>query len=191
MIRSFLAVATGSAALFVWSGLSQRLPWGVSVVQNFSTASLSTSTDQTSSDFEPRNLIRKPNGFYTNDAFDEFFRESVSTLSPDRSFSWIVSISAERYRPMRYLAVEGLTQIGIAALLWLALIALRPLARRLKLRALALLALAGGLSSYGVMMNWWGLPMAYAGGMVLNLILGWCAAGLLIDVISQRPQPQP
>ncbi len=188
MIRSLVAVAAAGASLFVWSGLSQQLPWGVSAAQNFSATSPVALAEVNASAFEPRNLTRKTPGFYTSAAFDEAFSDAVSTLATDRTFSWIISIPAERYKPMRYLGVEAITQVGIAVLLLLTLTALRPLPKKDRFRVLGLLALAGGLATYGVMMNWWGLPLQYAVGMVLNLLVGWFIAGLIVNAIIHRSE---
>jgi hypothetical protein len=172
MLATFLlATLVGTVVLFLWSGLAQALPWGVPRTQT-----LSTQSPGGVESFQTPNLVALPPGSLTTDAFDERMADRVSTLTTDRTFSWIVAKPIAYYRPAAYFAREAATQLVVAALLAALLLLLpdAPLATRLGLVALAGSAAVAG--SYGAQMNWWGLPPAYGVGVGFNLVVGWLMA---------------
>jgi hypothetical protein len=173
------AVAVATVVLFLWSGLTQMFPWGVPTVQNVA---------QTSGDPDAfgATLTRLPPGALATPRFDVELGDGISTLTTDRSFAWIVSVPIERYDPVRYFATELATQAMCALVLVLALRLSSPLPRREGAGLVALFAVGASAASYGVMANWWGLPLLYAGGMSFNLVVGWLLGALAASFVLHR-----
>lgn len=179
--RLVAAVLSGALLLFVWGGLAQQLPWGLGSVRSYST------TQGAPYVFAAPGLRTAPPGTYVTDAFETELARGISTLATDTSFSWVVSVPRSAYDPARYLGVEALTQLAVAATLGLLLTALRRLERRAAIVVILGAAAAALLATYGAMANWWGLPMGYAGGMAINLVVGWGLAVAVMQRILRAP----
>lgn len=182
LVSYLLATLVATVVLFLWSGLTQRLPWGVARVQT-----LSTQSPGGVEAFQAPNLVELPPGSLTTPGFDERVSGRVSTLTTDRTFAWIVARPVGEYSPGAYLARKAQTQLVVAALLaaiWL-LLPEAPLSTRLALVALVGSAAAAG--SYGQLMNWWGLSASYGVGVSVNLVIGWLLATLAVSLWPLRP----
>lgn len=173
------ALAACTTTLFVWSGVSQLFPWGVPTVRNVA----QTTDDPSSFGASP---LRLAPGELTTAAFDEVLGLGVSTLMTDRSFAWIVSVPRSRYDPVRYFAWELVSQLGCALVLVVALSLLSPLPWRRRGAVLALFAVGASVATYGVMTNWWGLPLRYSAGMGLNLVMGWLLSGAVGTLVLRQ-----
>jgi hypothetical protein len=181
-MRFITTIVACTLMLFVWSGLSQLLPWGVPTVRNFSqTTAPPTSFGATPEQHMPGEL--------TTPAFDEVLGSGIATLTTDRSFAWIVSVPRERYDPTRYFVREFVTQFGCAVILVVAVGLLSPLSSRKRLGVLALFGVGASLATYGVMTNWWGLPLLYSGGLSANLVAGWLLAASVANALL-GPHPR-
>lgn len=173
------AVAACTVVLFVWSGLSQLFPWGVPTVRNVAqTRAEPKSFGATPMRFAPGEL--------TTSGFDEVLGNGISTLTTERSFAWIVSVPIDRYDPTRYFLQEVVSQLLCSVCLVIAALLLSPLPWRRVAGVVALFGIAAGVATYGVMTNWWGLPVRYSGGMCVNLAVGWLLGGAAITVILKR-----
>lgn len=128
-----------------------------------------------------------PAGSLTTPEFDERMSGRISTLTTDRTFSWIVSRPIDYYNPGAYFAREAVTQLVVALLLTglLLLLPAVPLGTRLVLVAVAGVAAVAG--TYGTQMNWWGLPAVYRIGVGFNLVAGWVLATLVVSLWILRP----
>ena len=109
MKKVTLSAVVSTAVLFLWSGVTQMLPWGVPTTQN---VSVQTSTH----DSEVPNLVKLPVHSLTTEQFDAQFINKVSTYTTDETFSWIVT------QPLRedystYFIVEAITQFVVALLI--------------------------------------------------------------------------
>ncbi len=51
-------------------------------------------------------------------------------------------------------------------------------------------AAAAGISIYGPMMNWWGMPQRYGVGACANLIFGWVVAAAVGCKVLQALVPK-
>lgn len=161
--------------LFVWSGLTQQLPWGVpsaNVIVSGSSEAIDAFQGDDVERYDPYAL--------TTPLFDEKVVNRVNTLSTDKTFSWIVSKPIGYYSPAAYLGREFLTQFVTGLLLAAALIVVQPLGLGGQLQAAGLLALAAAVATYGQFFNWWGLTTRYALGVSLNLIVGWLLAAFVV-----------
>jgi hypothetical protein len=183
-LRFTVAVVAAAVTLFVWSGLTQVFPWGVPTVRNVA----QTTEDPASFGAQP---VRKAPGALTTAAFDEVLGDGLSTLTTDRSFAWIVSVPLSRYDPMRYFAFEFASQLACSIALVLAMWLLSPLSGRRRAAVGALFGLAACVATYGVMANWWGLPVPYAAGMSLNLVIGWLLAGAVSSLLTNGGHRAP
>lgn len=160
--------------LFLWSGLTQMFPWGVPTTQTISTQSNS----QTES-FQTPNLIELPPNSLTTEQFDDQFVNKISTLTTDKTFSWIISRPIETYNVSAYFIKEIITQFLVGLFLAFLLLLTRNLPNKTRLTLIGLSGVLAVTAIYGQMMNWWGLPALYALGAGFNLILGWLIAGLI------------
>jgi hypothetical protein len=167
--------------LFLWSGLTQQLPWGVPSAQ------VVISADSVESDtFQGENIERHDAHSLTTPLFDETMVNRVNTLTTDETFSWIVTKPRAYYNPLAYLGREALTQMLTGLLLAAALIIARPLGLSGQLLVVLLLALAATVATYGQLFNWWGLTTRYAIGASLNLIVGWLVAAFMVAYFVMR-----
>lgn len=173
-MKNFIfAILTFALLLFLWNGLSQLLPWGIPTAQKITVQSEANIREV------PKLLKLKPNTL-TSPEFDTTFNHKISTYSTDATFSWIIT------QPLQpdysgYFIREGFTQLIVGILLSLILL----LTQKLKLMlSLALIGIIGSLafvSTYGQLMNWWGLPASYALGLGINLILGWLLSSFIVS----------
>ena len=182
--RCVLAVLVGMIVLVLWYGLTQLFPWGTGSVSNFSATSSETYVSG------PPGLEKASPGTWTTEAFEDRLGGRISTLATDRSFSWIVAAPREHYSIPRYFAFHALTQAAVAAFLVLVLGVLAPLPRLRRLAAVAVLAMTGAIATYGGMLNWWGLPVAYGLGEGFNLLVGWLLAFSVIDRLALGKRPE-
>jgi hypothetical protein len=164
-VKPVLAVICGTLALFLFSALSQFLPWGVPTAETYTTVSGDPGV------FAAPDLIRLKPYELTTPRFDTELVGKISTLETDQTFSWIISTPMTAYSPIRYFTFEALTQ-GIVALSLYLLLRCSGVGRRFW--GLVICAsISAGAATYGSLMNWWGLPAAYALGAAANMVIGW------------------
>ena len=176
--RCGLAILAGTFVLIIWYGLAQFFPWGAGSVSNFS-----ATTDEPYTAGAPGLEEAEP-GTFTTEAFEERLGGRISTLATDHSFSWIIAAPRETYSFPRYLGFHALAQAGVAALLGLLVCLLAPLARAHRLAVVAVFSVVAGLTTYGGMLNWWGMPAGYGVGESFNLLVGWVLAYTVIERIG-------
>lgn len=157
--------------LFLWNGVTQLFPWGVPTAQT-----ISTQREVQTDSFQTPNLIEMEAGSLTTDQFDEVFNGKISTLTTDRTFSWIVTAPIENYDPMGYFVWEFITQFFVAIFLSFLLIRLGSQKLNHKIIIVALAGILAFFGIYGQMLNWWAMPALYAIGAGANLIIGWVLA---------------
>lgn len=180
-IRLALTSLACALVLLIWHGFAQFLPWGVSTTRSYSSTSGETYV------FGAPQLQQAAPGTWTTGAFARDLGDGVSTLATDESFAWVVSAPRDYYDPSRYFAIHALTQLGVGVLLSLATWLLREVARRRRIALVFVMGVAGALSTYGGMMNWWGLPVPYGVGEAANLVAGWMIALFAADRLLLGP----
>lgn len=154
--------------LFAWVGISQNIPWGIPTTNTItsSTQALEEGTNKDNPDYFPSNEL-------TTDKFDEIMVNNVSTLTTDKTFSWIFSKPLSYYNTGRYLVIEFFTQIIIAMLLSSILMLTKEKQLKKRIVLVLLMGVITTVSSYGRLTNWSGLTGIFAIGESVNLILGW------------------
>ena len=167
-----LLIAT--VILFLWSGLTQLLPWGISAVENITTLN-NAQVEQ----LQASNLIQFSPNSLTTDAFDAQFVNKISTYTTPATFSWIVT------QPLNtnytgYFLVEMITQLIVALLLTALLEVTIQLSPNKRILLVLLASAVAGAATYGQLMNWWRLPAAYALGVIANLIIGWVLVAYIV-----------
>lgn len=172
--KVIFSTVTSAVLLFLWSGVSQFFPWGVPTAQTVSTQS----TNKTES-FQTPNLIELPPNSLTSEKFDSQFVNKISTLTTDKTFSWIISSPIERYDVAGYFIREIVTQVLVGFFLALLLLTTARLPNKDRLLLVGLSGVLAVAAIYGQMMNWWGMPAIYALGAGFNLIIGWSIAGYI------------
>ncbi|MEO0273227.1 MAG: hypothetical protein ABIM30_09120 [candidate division WOR-3 bacterium] len=172
--KIILSTFISTVILFLWSGLTQMFPWGVPTAQTISTQS----NKQTKS-FQTPNLIELPPNSLTTEKFDEQFVNKISTLTTDKTFSWIITSPIDNYNVSTYFIKEVITQFLVGLFLGLILSLTVQLTNKTRLILIGLSGILAVTAIYGQMMNWWGLPSIYALGAGFNLIVGWLIAGLI------------
>jgi hypothetical protein len=140
-----LSTLIGTLILFLWSGVTQMFPWGVPTAQAIS----AQSSKQTSS-FQTPNLVELPAGTLTTAQFDDQMVGKISTLTTDKTFSWIISTPIAYYDVGSYFMKEVLTQLFVALLLSLMLWQMRQMSMN---NRLIFIGLAGLLQLLPFMVN--------------------------------------
>ncbi len=179
MTRLIFSTLAATIILFLWSGLTQMLPWGITSTQNISV--------QTSEPVQAPNLLRLEPNSLTSETFDEQFINKISTYTTDKTFSWIVT-QPYNTNYMSYFAREALTQLLVAFFLSMLLFLTAQLSFKTRLSLIALAGLAAATATYGQLMNWWKLPASYALGVGLNLMIGWLLASFIIAKFIMKTQ---
>jgi hypothetical protein len=167
MKKILISTVVMAVVLFLWSGMTQMFPWGVPTTQNVVTSQES---------FPAEEIIELPPHSLTTPEFDTMFAGKISTLTTDQTFSWIISRPITTYDLGGFFIKEILTQVLAALLLSLLLWLTLPLPFERRMGLVALAGIAGVTATYGQMMNWWGMPNAYALGSGFNLLMGWMLA---------------
>ena len=180
MAKLLLSVVLSTVVLFVWSGVTQLLPWGVTTVQNLT---MLPEGDERLAGYD---VQRVEAGVLTTPRFDESFLGRISTYSTDATFSWIVT------QPMAtdyssYFLREALTQFFVAMLLVDFLAETRRWPSAWRISAVALGGVAASIACYGQLMNWWAVPMAYGLGVSFNLVAGWTLAAFPPPLLLRSP----
>ena len=182
IVRIILGALAGTVVLFVWSGITQFLPWGVPTAQTISAQSPGGLES-----FQTPDLITVAPGSLTTNEFDERFSGRVSTLTTDQTFSWIASRPVSYYNPGAYFLREVITQLVTAILIALVLSQVPQLGLTPRLVGAGLIAAAAGIATYGALMNWWGLPISYGAGAIINLVVGWLLATTVLSLWIIKP----
>jgi len=174
--KIIISTLVSTLILFIWSGMTQMLPWGVSSTQNIN---VQTTNDQKQA--EAPNVQRFEKNTLITEDFEALFNNKVSTISTDKTFSWIVT------QPIKsdyssYFIAEVVTQFLIAFIISLLLAFTIALDNKSRILIIFIAGMGAAISTYGQLMNWWGLPAGYGLGVSINLIIGW----LLVAFISAK-----
>ncbi len=180
-LRPVFTVLAMATVLFVWSGVTQCLPWGVPTTPQYD------ASGRPPHDMQSETTVRAAPGTWTTAAFDAQLGSSMLTLTTERTFAWIVAVPITAYDPARYFALELAAQLAVSLGLVALTLLTKELSRSRRLGAVAIAALAASVASYGQMMNWWGMPAWYGIGMSANLTVGWLLAARLADWALVRP----
>jgi hypothetical protein len=166
--KILISTLVGTLILFLWSGITQMFPWGVPTAQAISSQSIKKTES-----FQTPHLIELPANALTTEKFDDQLLDKISTLTTDKTFSWIITKPISYYNVSSYFIKEVLTQLLVAFLLTLVLANTIKLETSTRLKIVSIIGLLAVAAIYGQMMNWWGIPMKYALGAGFNLIIGW------------------
>lgn len=176
MSKVLLSTIVSTVILFLFNGLAQMLPWGVPSTQN-----VNVQTEVSEGQSEVANFLKLAPNSLTTHAFDDQFVNKISTLSTDKTFSWIVTQPiSEEYG--HYFIKEVITQLLVGLLIAVLLSLTLKLELRTRIGLVTIAALAASVATYGQLMNWWALPAAYAIGVSINLIISW----IVVAYISAR-----
>lgn len=184
--RLLIGSLLSGVVLFVWSGLTQMLPWGVPSTQVMVSQSGEAELFQTTAvqTYDPHAL--------TTPLFDDEMVNRVNTLTTDETFSWIVTKPLDYYNPTSYFVRELLTQLLVGVLLTTLALLTPGLSLGQRLTLFLLMGMAAATAVYGPLFNWWGLTTAYALGAAINLIVGWLLVGLILSrFVSPARQVAP
>lgn len=162
-----ISTLVSTLILFLWSGMTQMLPWGISSTQN-----INVQTMDNQKQAEAPNILRFDKTLLVTEKFETQFNNKVSTLSSDKTFSWIVT------QPIKsdyssYFITEALTQLLVAFFIALLLVLTIKLDNKSRLIIIFIAGICATISTYGQLMNWWGLPASYGIGVSINLLIGW------------------
>lgn len=174
MKRIILSTLLSTAILFLWSGLTQVLPWGIPTTQN-----VTVQTTNTLQQSNIPNLVKLPVGELTTSNFDSQFNHKISTYTTDRTFSWIITQPLpNNYKG--YFIHEAITQLLVSILLSILLYLTIRLNLQTRMILIMVAGIAASTATYGQLMNWWNIPAAYGLGVALNLVLGWLISSFVI-----------
>ncbi|MBD81440.1 MAG: hypothetical protein CL840_21155 [Crocinitomicaceae bacterium] len=182
MKKYLLASLVFTVLLFLWSGITQMLPWGIPTTQKITVQSGDIAN-------EPSNLIKlQPNALTTND-FDSTFNHKISTYTTNATFSWIVT------QPLRtdytsYFVGEIITQFFVGVLLVVLLLLTKNHNIQTRMLFVGIVGLITWVATYGQLLNWWALPATYAIGVGANLIIGWLVTCFIVSRFILKPEKQ-
>jgi hypothetical protein len=171
MKKISLSILAITVILFCYGGLAQMFPWGIPSTQVI-TAQAGGQTEA----FQAPQEIKIESGTLTTHAFDEVMVGKISTLTTDKTFSWIISAPLSRYDAKTYFALEILTQFLVAFMLTLLLFLTKGMELTQRVLLMLIAAIAASSSIIGQQLNWWALPTTYGVGVGINLILSWTIA---------------
>jgi hypothetical protein len=177
MKKIIISTIVSTVILFLWSGLTQLFPWGVPTAQ-----AISSQTIKKTESFQTPNLIELPANSLTTENFDNQMVDKISTLTTDKTFSWIITKPTTYYNVGQYFMREVLTQFIVALLMALILFYTTKLNLKTRLTITIIVGIIAVTAIYGQMLNWWGMPAIYALGAGFNLIFGW----VLISFVSSK-----
>jgi hypothetical protein len=180
--KIIISTIVSTVILFLWSGLSQMFPWGVPTAQT-----ITSQTNKQTESFQTPNLIDLPANSLTTEKFDEQFVNKISTLTTDKTFSWIITKPVDYYNVGNYFVKEIVTQLLVALFLATLLILTIGLSNQKRLTIIAITGVLAVIAVYGQMMNWWGVPAIYALGAGLNLIIGWTLSAFISSKFIIKP----
>lgn len=170
-----ISTLVSTLMLFVWSAVSQNLPWGVPTVQVVSQAEITEIT-------QPSQTIKLPVGTLTTTKFDEQMTGKISTLMTDKTFSWVISKPLSYYNLPLYFTRELITQLLVSLLLSLFLWNTRCLPVKQRLFLVLLAALATVVATHVQNYNWMGTPAAFSFGVSANLVIGWMLVAAVLSM---------
>ena len=173
--KVLISTLVATVILFVWNGLTQNFPWGVSTVQILSTQGQPTDPAQ------PDSTIKLPPGSLTTEKFDQQMAGKISTLMTDKTFSWVIAKPLSYYDLPGYFTREIITQLTVALLLSLLLWQIRAFELKPRLLVVLLAASAAAIATYGSDFNWMGAPASFAFGGAFNLVAGWLLAAFVVS----------
>lgn len=173
MKRIIISTIVSTILLFMWGGLSQMLPWGITTTQNVS-VEIENNKDQSNIP----NLIELQPNELTTDKFEGQFLDKISTYTTDKTFSWIITQPIQKDYS-GYFIKEIITQFIVAFLLSIILFLTIKLELKTRMILILIFGLCASTAIYGQLMNWWSIPANYALGVSLNLIIGWILAGYI------------
>ena len=173
MKKIILSTLASAVILFLWSGMTQMLPWGIPSTQN-----VRIQTEKMAQAEEVPNLVTLPEGSLITNQFEEQFLHKISTLSTDDTFSWIIT------QPLQtdytgYFIKEFISQLLVGLLLAFLLHHTVQLSLTSRMSVVIIAALSAVIATYGQLMNWWALPASYGVGVGINLIIGWAIAAFI------------
>lgn len=172
-----LQTALAVVLLVLLGGVSQTLPWGIgSARQMIQRASIEA-------DHAGPKVVDVSADPVTRDRFDAEMAGRVTTLTTERTFSWIVSQPLSYYRPGRYLAWEIVTQVLVAVGIVAVNALLTDVAPQTRISVVAIVAVIAAIATYGQLRNWWGLSWPYTLGVSVTVVVAWIAAAAAIAII--------
>ena len=183
MKKIIIATLISAVILFLWSGATQMLPWGVPTAQNVNVQS-AENTKQT----DTPSVIKLDANSLTTDKFETQFLNKVSIYSTDDTYSWIVT-NPIRNDYSKYFLGEFLTQLMVGLFLSIILILTVNMKLKSRLVLVGIMGLCAVAGTYGQLMNWWELPASYGIGVGVNLVIGWLFASVIVCkfIIKSKP----
>jgi len=173
MKKIIISTIVSTILLFMWGGLSQMLPWGISTTQN-----VNVQSELLEEQAGVPNLIKLQANELTTEKFENQFLDKISTYVTDETFSWIITQPYQKDYS-GYFIKEIITQLIVGLLLAIILFLTIKLELKTRIVLIAIFGLCASTAIYGQMMNWWGIPANYALGVSLNLIIGWVFASYI------------
>lgn len=156
-----LAIVVAGCILFVWSGISQNLPWGIKSVK----------TDVKNEEVTQAIANEGVNSMM-------YFQGEIVALVAAKPKAY--------YSPKRFFGIELVTQFLVGGVLCLLLAQLPTLSlinRQLVVFLASLLIVVTTDIPY---CNWWGFSVSYTLGVAINKLLGLQLTSLIISLLFWR-----
>lgn len=169
----------GGLVLFIWGVISWTvLDWHTSTFENFPSEVVAT---------EFINQVPK-SGMYIQQSIDNQTQISVSNNSP-LMFAAISKAGTQKSM-LVHMGIALLMQI-IAAMIVTGLVLIKPHIQFTgRLFQVLLFALAAAIVTYVPYMNWFNFSAHYTLVSIIDLLIGWLFAGLVISRLTKPKYPQ-
>ena len=174
MKKVVISTMVSGIILFLLGGLAQFLPWGIPSTQN-----ISVQSELNPNQRKLHNLTSLAPGELTTEKFDAIFLDKISTYSTDHTFSWIVTQPLPNDYTSYFIREIG-NQLIVGLLLSLILYLTIKLDLKTRLTIILIVGFAASVGTYGQLMNWWNVPVAYGAGVSINLIIGWIVVSWVV-----------
>jgi len=186
--KLLLGTVLGGLIVFAWGAISWMvLPWHTATLQAFTNEAVVSKVIQANAPQPGVYFLPNPRRQTTG-------AESTASAKSDKArmeegpmvFGTIRLVGIRPDSPTYYLKGLLMEMIGAFFMSWL-LLTLPGLGYGARLRTITLVALTAGALTYLPDWHWWGFSAAYTAIKVLDLVIGWFLAGLVMARVA-RPE---
>ena len=179
--RLLLGTVLGGLVVYLWGSISWMvLPWHRGTFQVFTNEEVVSTVLQLAAPASGVYLLPKMGASAREQQHaHELMKQGPVMLAAVRTHG------ADPADPMFYVKGLGLELFGALLMTWL-LLGLPGLSYGARVRTVTVAALIAGVLTRLQDWHWWGFSMSYTVVAILDLVIGWFLAGLVIAKVARR-----